>query len=127
MSNIGGNLLWNRRRLTIPADPNGINIDTGITQVNRAFQDPTLGAEQATPPPIGTGPASRVMVQVLPPTDAWAGLLIGEPYFDTDTNTVHVVFTNLNEQAAEINVLFWDPSTLCGPGQADTYNEPNIQ
>jgi len=138
MSRKAGTLLWNRKRFTVlganddvvPAS-NPVDIDTGITQVNRNFGgDPGLGAVITVPPgqtgPIG--PASRV--QVIPLAiapgglQAWTGVSHSEPYFDPATGTVHVVFTKLTEGDVVINALFWDPHSLVGPGQADTFNAP---
>jgi hypothetical protein len=131
MSTKAGQLLWNRMHLTIPADDT-LNVDTGLTQLNRAFGnssdgEPTLGVEAAVPPAAGALPASRIQVIPLVPTGAWATVTHGEPYFDTDTGTVHVLFANSHEENdAEVNVLFWNPHTSIGPGDADTYTTPII-
>jgi hypothetical protein len=121
---IAGQLLLSRQRITLqPGVPT--NIDTGLTQGSLAAQsgDAPVGLIQATPPADGATPASRVMVVPLAPILEWGGVTHGEPYFDTDTNTVHVVFALSSESAQEINVMFWDPHTAVGPVDAETYNE----
>ena len=120
---IAGQLLVARKRLNLAA---GVltNVDTGLTQKSFAFPsgDAPIGVEQALPPADGADPASRVMVIPLAPTLQWAGVTHGEPYLDTDTNTIHVVFLNNSEGAVDINVLFWLPHSGIGPVEADTYN-----
>lgn len=129
MSTNAGNLLWNRRRITLSGG--ATDVDTGLTQPQQGFgsssaNEPPLGIAGTTPPADGTAPASRVQVCVQAPVAGWTGITHGEPWFDTTTGTVHVEFHNINETPTTINVLFWDPSTLIGPGQADTYNAPLI-
>jgi hypothetical protein len=107
-------------------------VDTLLQVANQAYNtsggpsdpvDPPLGVAQSTPPSDGTTPASRCMVIPLPPMSEWASItIVGEPYLDTDTNTVHVVLSNSDEGAAAPNVLFWVPHTNAGPGKCDTYN-----
>jgi len=121
-----GALLWNRRRLTLPAGLD-TNIDTGLTQPNRSFEsyspgEPPLGVVAAAPPAPGTPPASRIQVVPMSPMANWALVTHGEPYLDTDTNTIHVLFTNGGQTPVNINVLFWDPHSMVGPGEADTYS-----
>jgi hypothetical protein len=63
------------------------------------------------------------MVIPLVPTNPWAGVsLVGEPWVDAATGDVFVQFDNTNEIPVTVNVLFWDPDTKIGPGQASTYN-----
>ena len=117
MSKVAGQLLWNRKKITIPANTTTLNVDTGLTQVNLALSDP----------PLGDGiVASRVQVIPLAPLAGWANIIHAEPFLDPATNTVHVVFTYDSEQgdALPFNVLFWDPHTIIGPGEAMTYNPP---
>jgi hypothetical protein len=107
-------------RVTIPAGTNGgppgtLDVDTGITQVNKSF----AGMSPSEP---GFGSPSRVQVVPLVPTAAWTNITHGEPTFNATTGTVHVLFSNPTAFAAEINVLFWDPHSEVGPGQAMTYN-----
>jgi len=123
MSKKAGALLWNRMRVEILDGV--IDIDTGLTQPNRSFPDyspnePFLGIPGAAPPVAGTPPASRIQVIPLAPLDVWVTVTHGEPYFNTTTNTIHVQFSN--GLTTFINVLFWDPHSLIGPGDADTYN-----
>lgn len=132
MSAQNGNLHWSRQRLSITGDAAPNDIDTGIQVANQAYNttggpsapvDPPLGTSAASVPAAGTTPASRVMVIPLPPLAAWDTVsIVGEPYLDTDTNTVHVVLANSAEAAADVNVLFWAPHTNAGPGDCDTYN-----
>jgi hypothetical protein len=133
MSAQAGNLHWKRARLILTGDGAGDNIDTGIKVAGRAYDqaggpgnpvDPPLGLEQAGPPANGATPASRLMVVMLPPLSAWTGVTMGEPYLDTDTDTVHVVLTSNIEGGSSPNVLFWAPHTNAGPGKCDTYNAP---
>jgi len=137
MGRRAGSLLWRRMRLfptggVLPnfAPNDSQDIDTGITQVNRNFGDyspgePNLGVAASSAPAVHPQTASRVQVVPLAPTVKWAGIVHGEPYFNTVTGTVHVKFTNLGQYYInDLNVLFWDPHSLVGPGQADTYGEP---
>lgn len=126
MGTKAGALLWNRQRITLAA---GItSIDTGLSQTDKAFgsmspNEPPLGIVAAPPgPPDGTGPGSRVMVVPEAPTLAWTDITHGEPFVNPATNTVWVTFNNAGKTPAEINVLFWDPHSLIGPGQADPYH-----
>ncbi len=124
MSKKAGALLWHRMRITLQGGDT--DVDTGVTQLGKSFEndslgEPPLGISGVAPPPSGTLPASRVDVVPMAPTTAWTNITHSEPYFNTTTNTVHVVFTNASAPI-EINVLFWDPHTIVGPGQADTYN-----
>lgn len=125
MSTNAGNLLWNRQRITLA--PGVTDIDTGLTQVQLGFgessvNEPPLGVSAAAAPAPGTLPASRVQVIPMAPLAGWTGVTHSEPYVNTTTGTVHVAFDNTNEIATTINVLFWDPHTSIGPGQAQTYN-----
>jgi hypothetical protein len=122
MSTNAGNLLWNRIRATIPAGVNGgapgvLDIDTGLRQVNQNFVANSVAEPGFTDP-------SRVQVMPMSPISAWTFITHGEPTLSAVTNTIHVIFSNDNAADAEINVLFWDPHTLAGPGDADTYNAP---
>jgi hypothetical protein len=119
MSKVAGALLWNRMAITFPPSTFTLDVDTGLTQVDRALSDP----------PLGNGlVASRVQVIPLAPVSNWAGMTHGEPFLDPITNTVHVVFTPGGAQpeppyqVAPFNVLFWNPHTLVGPGEADPYD-----
>lgn len=126
-----GALLWHRMRITLPAAttlaPSTLNVDTGLTQPNRSFEsyspgEPPLGVVAAVPPPDGTPPASRIQVIPMAPLAAWTLVTHGEPYLDTDTDTIHVLFTNSGPTPIEINALFWDPHSMVGPGEANTYH-----
>ena len=113
MSEKAGALLWNRRRVAIGSST---TVNTGLTQVNKAF-----GNSSINEPVLGDGVVpSRVQVIPMAPLDAWTGVTHEEPFLDTD-GLVKVVFHVANEGSATINVLFWDPHTSIGPGQADTY------
>lgn len=132
MSTKAGALLWNRQRLTLA--PGITVVDTGLRQVDKAFNnmslnEPPLGVSAAPPgPPDGTTPASRVMVIPQPPNyTAWLSITHGEPFVDPATGTVKVTFNNGNEEPETVNALFWDPHSILGPGQADPYNDAQIQ
>lgn len=127
MSTKAGNLLWNRQRITV--GPNSTDVNTGLRQANRSFEassvgEPPLGIAGVAAPADGALPASRVQVIPLAPTPEWADVTHSEPWFNTATGTVFVTFATTNESTSTINVLFWDPHTLMGPGEADTYNAP---
>jgi hypothetical protein len=126
MGTKAGALLWNRQRITLAA---GLTpVDTGLSQVDKAFgnmslNEPPMGVTIAPPgPPDGTGPASRIMVIPQAPTSAWTDITHGEPYLNPATGTIFVTFNNAGKTPATVNVLFWDPHSLVGPGDADTYN-----
>jgi hypothetical protein len=102
-----------------------------LQQTNLSFGsssdgEPPLGVSGVAAPAPGTLPASRVQVIPLAPTGAWGAVSHSEPWLNTATGTVFVTFSTTNEGTADINVLFWDPHTLVGPGQADTY-KPELQ
>lgn len=127
MSNKAGTLLWNRQRITLPGNGAATDVDTGIQQPGLAFgnssaAEPPMGAISNVSPPDGTLPSSRIQVIPMAPTDNWSAVTHGEPWFDTTTGTIHVRFVNNGETGITINALFWNPHTLVGPGQADTYN-----
>jgi hypothetical protein len=127
MGRKAGTLLWNRMRINVPAGV-GFDVDTGLTQVNKSFPDmspgePPLGVSGVVAPVGGTPPASRIEVIPLSPISKWASITHSEPYFNTTTSTVHVAFNSGGETGvADLNVLFWDPHSMVGPGDADTYN-----
>lgn len=134
MGNNAGQLLWNRVRVTLPAAnpntglPSQTDVDTGLTQVNQSFGadsvgEPSFGSSGIVSPPDGTPPASRVQVIPQSPLGPWSKITHGEPYLNTTTNTIHVLFSNADVVApSEINVLFWAPHTSIGPGEANTYH-----
>lgn len=122
MSKIDGQLLFNRKQVTILlGSPDANDIETGLCQSSLAFApgDPTLGTD---PAPADPAAGSRVQVIPLAPLSAWANVTHTEPRLDPDTGTVKVKF-NLGGNVASVvlNVLFWDPSTAVGPGLAHTY------
>lgn len=126
MGRKAGALLWNRQRITVNAVNTPIN--TGLTQDNKAFasmspNEPPFGVVSAVAPVGGTPPASRVQVIPMSPLSKWGALIHSEPYFNPNTGTVFVDFNTTNESTiTDINVLFLDPHSIMGPGQADTYN-----
>lgn len=128
MSTKAGQLLWNRMMIDVAS--NGTDCDTGLTQVNKGFEsdsvnEPPLGISGTSAPADGARPASRVQVIPLAPLGKWMYITHSEPYFNTTTGTVHVKFYSSAEGGTDdLNVLFWDPHSGIGPGQADTYNLP---
>lgn len=123
-----GQLLWNRIQFTVPAATNGggpgiLDLDTGLTQVNRAWGNSSDGEP-------GFGTPSRIQVVPLAPIagvdglTGWVKLSHGEPFLDPITNTIHVEFTNDALVPAFVNGLFWNPHTAMGPGEADPYTAP---
>jgi hypothetical protein len=119
MSRKAGALLWNRMQITVPPAVNGgppgtLDVDTGLTQVNKSFPDMSPGEPNF-------GNPSRIQVIPLAPTLPWMNITHGEPTFNATTNTIHVTFSNPQPVAAQLNVLFWNPHSLVGPGDADNY------
>jgi hypothetical protein len=120
-----GQLLWNRQHLILAGG--FTTVDTLLQQPDQAFgassvNEPPLGVSAAPPGPgAGTTPASRIQVIPLSPIPAWTSLTHGEPFVDPATGTVKVTFSNFSGGPLTVNVLFWDPSTKIGPGQANTY------
>lgn len=116
-----GALLWNRMRFTVPSGANGgppgiLDVDTGITQVNKSFADMSPGEP-------GFDDPSRIQVVPMMPIGNWTNITHGEPYFDPATGTIHVEFAKAGIGAVELNALFWNPHSLVGPGDAETYND----
>lgn len=121
MSKKAGELLWRRMRITLPPATGGefpipsiTNVDTGVTQLNKAFDDMSLDE-----PSFGT--PSRIQVAPMSPIPAWSSVTHSEPAFDSGTETVHVTFFNHVQSPVTINVLIWDPHSTIGPGEADLY------
>lgn len=107
MAKQAGQLLINRMQLVLTIG--AIDIDTGLCQVNLGMApDPTL--------------AQRTMIEILPPSDAWSGVVPSDPTYDNTTNTVHVVLTA--SAGTTVNVCFWAPHTLVGPVSVDSYVIP---
>lgn len=128
-----GSFLWNRVRIpNIPANSVAFNVDTQLKQPNRGFSDyspnePTLGLVTAPPGPFGTGPVSRIEVMMLAPTGKWGSVTHSEPFLNPATDTIWVTFFNsLITPVVDLNVLFWDPHAIFGPGQAVHYAFPVI-
>lgn len=128
MSRRAGQLLWHRMKILVPAfdvTPGTLDVDTGISETLRG--ENVNGPNQPKFDTVLATPAvSRLNVIPQSPFDAWfaGAILHGEPYLDPGTNTLHVIFTNNNVEtpaAVSIDVLFWDPHSLCGPGLADSY------
>ena len=133
MGNKAGSLLWRRMRILLPSGVTDVN--TLLTQQGKDFQDmssgvagsqdsgePTLGVSGTAAPAPGTTPVSRIIVIPMSPLALpWPTVTHSEPYFHTTTQTVHVTFTNSSESPVTINVLFWDPHSIQGPGMAHTY------
>lgn len=122
MAKIAGQLLWRRRQIAL--GPGVTDVDTGICQVSQALgNDPPMsGTIPTLLDPDGT--ASRIQVIPMSPLPLWQAVTHSEPA--VVNGTVHVLFTNSGPPTT-INVLFWDPHTHIGPGDADTYNPANPQ
>lgn len=96
-----GNLLINRRHLTLAAGVTSIT--TGI-KVSSNNLDPQLPA--------------RLMVLVMPPTSNWNAInAMSEPYMSGTDLIVDFSCTS----ATTINVLFFLPHSIIGPVSADDY------
>lgn len=119
MSAKAGTLLWNRVHVTFPPNVSTVDVDTGIKQVNKSFAD-----QSPNEPDLGQ------RLQIIPeaPRNSWNSIQVSEPTLDPVTGTLHVTFTGPHPEGSfqlpAINVLFWDPHTVAGPGDADTYNPP---
>lgn len=114
MSKKAGQLLWNRMQisLAVGATP----VDTGLTQVSQAFGNSSVDE----PGLVAVGSVgSRVQIIPLAPTTAWALVTHSDP--TVVDGTVRVTFSNNGQGPVIINVLFWDPATIAGPGDADLY------
>lgn len=130
MSKVAGQLLWSRRQITLVSGSGAPNIiDTGICQKSLAFgTDPVLNGVE---PSMGDQDGTPSRVQVIPLAPLTGGMTPGrwdnvshsEPY--VLNGTVHVHFTVSSELGTTINVLFWDPHSILGPGEAETYNTYN--
>ncbi len=112
MSTKAGALLWNRKSLVLAAGAN--DVDTGLTQLNTGFSNSSVNEP-------GFGTPSRIQVMPLAPTASWSQITHSEPVFNTTTKTIHVVFTVAGQEGTTVNVLFWDPHTAVGPGNAHIY------
>ena len=118
MSKNAGALLWRRMSVFVPGGVVGAlgapgDTDTGLTQLNKDFANQSVGEP-------GFGSPSRIQVVPLAPTSVWNFVTHTEPVFDPTTETIHVLFSNSGPPVT-VNVLFWDPHTAVGPGEADTY------
>jgi hypothetical protein len=116
-----GALLWNRQAITLPPGDTDEH-DTGLAQPNTGFGDyspnePSLEPSLGPAGPIG----SRIQVVPLAPLGPWATVVgHSEPYVNDDGKIV-VDFHNSYQTEVSINVLFWDPHSMIGPGDADRY------
>ena len=120
MSTKAGTLLWNRQRINLPVGTT--DIDTGLRQVGKAFGNMSLGEPGLGDPAVGD--ASRIQVVPMSPIPLWTDITHAEPSLDATTQTVHVVFNNASlSTVTGLNVLFWDPHSLIGPGAAETYED----
>jgi hypothetical protein len=121
MGRKAGSLLWNRKRVQLGGGQGDVVVDTGLIQPNTGFGDYSPGEPPmgGTPDPDGVG--SRIQVIPMAPLDAWAGVTHEEPIIGPD-GTITVKFS-AEEGSPLINVLFWDPHSMVGPGEADPYTE----
>ncbi len=117
-------LLWSRQQLTLQVGETK-DVDTGINQGTLAGLPP-LGVSGTAAPAAGTLPASRIQVIPMAPLSKWSdgNIINGEPYWNTTTGTVHVEFSNTGGSSVYFNVLFWDPHSMIGPGDAAVYGAP---
>lgn len=117
MPQISGQLLW--RRMQIYLETGTTAIDTGLCQKSLAFgTDPPMHGELPSMlDPDGT--PSRIQVIPMAALPSWTFVTHSEP--TVSGGTVRVTFMNSGSPVT-INVLFWDPHSMVGPGDADTYN-----
>ncbi len=98
---VSGQRLWNRQQINVPVG--STDVPHGLLQQNLSI-DPSL--------------AASIMVIPLPPTGNWANITTGEP-------TASIVpFSNSGGGNVDLNVLFWLPHTMMGPGDAAAYLPP---
>jgi len=97
MPMISGQRLWNRAHLTLTSGEN--IIPHRLAQVNRNI-DPQF--------------APSVQIIPLPPLANWVGVELGAQ--PDDENVVLI-----SPDDREVDVLFWEPHTVVGPGDADDY------
>lgn len=118
MSTKAHQLMWNRVHQTLPLGYT--TVDTGLTQVSQAFSNSSVNE----PPLDGSiAIASRVQVIPLSPIPYWYSITHAEPFVNAN-GTVSVRFRNTGQGTVTINILFWNPHTDVGPGDADTYLSP---
>ena len=111
-----GALLWNRMQIEVEPDTFGVaSIDTGLRQPNQSFANYSVDE-----PSLG-GVPSRVMVVPMLPLTPWASVEISEPYIGPNGND-YVDFDNTGDAPVTLNVMFWDPHSMIGPGDADPYH-----
>lgn len=114
-----GALLWSRKKLTL--DP-GVNpaTDTGLRQVLQNFGDMSIDEPRINQfvGSDGSTIGSRIQVIPLVPTSNWANVAHSEAFLAAD-GSIRVIFTNNGPNPVTINVLFWNPHSLIGPGDAD--------
>jgi hypothetical protein len=101
-----GQRLWNRKHLVLEVGEN--IVPHGLTQLRRNI-DPQF--------------APAVQIIPLPPLDAWAGVQLGA---QPDSENVMFIVPDTGgktgkPEQVELDVLFWEPHTVVGPGDADEY------
>lgn len=112
-------LLWNRRRIFVNPGVFSTPIDTGLVQPNTGFANYSPN-EPALVSAAKIG--SRVQVIPMAPTSDWFTVLHGEPYIGPNGNVWVNFFAPDLEGPLPLNVLFWDPHSIVGPGDADDYD-----
>jgi hypothetical protein len=105
MPTIAGQKLWNRKHITLKAGETTA-VPHGLRQVRRNI-DPTF--KQA------------VQIIPLPPLANWVGIELGA---QPDDEYVYLVNNAGTGNDVEVDVLFWEPHTVVGPGDADDYIVP---
>lgn len=112
-----GALLWNRQRIELQANSASFH-DTGLHQPNKSFAD-----YSPNEPAINQYAAIGSRIQVIPmsPLPEWTTISHGEPFLDPDGKIMVQFFNSDLYNNHTINVLFWDPHSMVGPGDADTY------
>lgn len=128
MSVNAGQLLVVRKNMLLAGG--ATTVDTGLRAENRGYGNDSNGepGDNGSNPVLAVpGVPSRVQVVPMAPTSAWANITHGEPYVAPNANgdpTVHVDFANAGGPAT-INAMFWNPHSLIGPCQCDTYIAPS--
>jgi hypothetical protein len=119
MAEKAGALLWNRVYKQLAEGTQTVN--TGLKQPNTGFGDYSPGEPPLAGSPDPGGVGSRIQVIPMSPLTAWAGVRHGEPQVNED-GEVEVTF-EIPDGGRLLNVLFWDPHSMIGPGAADPYTE----
>jgi hypothetical protein len=112
MSKKAGNFLWRRMRITLPAGtgggegpvfPSRTDVDTGITQLQKGFNNDSLGEPGFDIG--GVGDPTRLQVVPMAPMTAWNSVTMDDPNWDLTTETMHVADRTRRSRHVQRNVI----------------------